>query len=179
MAHQPTEWIARPAAWPEHTVEALDWSSAAVPSGDMDFELRPATGADTELLWTIQGETLRDIINAEFGTTIEEQREFFDANFRVTKHQVVLVEGAAAGHLYHETRGDHVYIANIAVRPPFQGRGLGTSIVMMIMEEARQAGLPVRLQVMPSNPRALRWYGRLGFERTGRDEHHVLMQWRG
>jgi len=70
--------------------------------GDMDFELRPATGADTGLLWTIQGETLRDIINAEFGTTIEEQREIFDANSQVTRHQVVLVEGAAAGT--HATR---------------------------------------------------------------------------
>jgi hypothetical protein len=41
----------------------------------------------------------------------------------------------------------------------------------------RQLGLPVRLRVMKVNPRALAFYERLGFMRTGETDTHDLMEW--
>ncbi len=82
-----------------------------------------------------------------------------------------------AGHLYYESRGDHLYLANIAIRPPFQRRGLGTAVTRMVMNEAANRGLRVRLQVMPSNPDAQRFYERLGFRATGRDDRHIFLEW--
>lgn len=140
------------------------------------FDLRPATPEDTELLWFIQCETLSEYITAEFGTDVEEQRAFFDEHFQVLSHQVILIDGREAGHLFYETRGDHVHLANIALLPEFQRHGKGTAIVRMVINEAARLQLPVRLQVMTTNPTAIRWYERLGFTATGVSDNHVQMK---
>lgn len=44
------------------------------------------------------------------------------------------------------------------------------------MDEARRLGLPVRLQVLKINPRALSFYERSGFVRTGETDTHILME---
>ena len=49
--------------------------------------------------------------------------------------------------------------------------------MLLIMEEARQLGLSVRLRVMKVNPRALAFYERQGFMRTGETDTHDLMEW--
>jgi ribosomal protein S18 acetylase RimI-like enzyme len=46
-----------------------------------------------------------------------------------------------------------------------------------VMQEARQLGLPVRLRVMKVNARALAFYERLGFVRTGGTATHHTMEW--
>jgi ribosomal protein S18 acetylase RimI-like enzyme len=49
--------------------------------------------------------------------------------------------------------------------------------MLLIMEEACQLGLHVRLRVLKTNPRALVFYQRLGFTRTGETATHDLMEW--
>lgn len=48
--------------------------------------------------------------------------------------------------------------------------------MMLIMEEARGLGLPVRLQVLKVNTRARALYERLGFRCTGHTGTHDLME---
>ena len=61
--------------------------------------------------------------------------------------------------------------------PEYQGQGIGRRCMLLVMEEARQLGLPIRLHVMKVNPRALAFYQRLGFTRTGETAPHDLMVW--
>lgn len=58
-----------------------------------------------------------------------------------------------------------------------QGKDIGRRCMLLIMEEARQLGLPVRLRVMKVNPRALAFYQRLGFRCTSETDTHGLMEW--
>jgi RimJ/RimL family protein N-acetyltransferase len=48
--------------------------------------------------------------------------------------------------------------------------------MLLVIEEARQLGLPLRLQVMKVNPRARTFYERLGFIHTGETDTHILME---
>ena len=48
--------------------------------------------------------------------------------------------------------------------------------MMLLMEEAAKAKLPIRLQVLKVNNRAFKFYERLGFKRTGESETHILME---
>jgi len=138
------------------------------------FELRPATARDTELLWRIQRLALGAYVTAVFGTDEAEQRRFFDEHFRVEAHEVIRVGGEDAGYLFYETRGEHVYLGNIALLPAFQNRGVGAEVVRHVVAQANALGLPVRLQVLRSNP-ARNFYERLGFEQVGETDSHWLL----
>ena len=46
-----------------------------------------------------------------------------------------------------------------------------------IFDEARALGLPVRLQVLFVNERALEFYRRLGFQIVGENENHHVLEW--
>lgn len=138
------------------------------------FELRPATAEDRELLWRIQWLALGPYVAADFGSDRAEQRRFFEEHFRIEAHQIVRVAGEDAGYLLYEPREDHVYLANMALLPGFQRRGVGSALVRFVIAEAEAQGLPVRLQVLRSNP-ARNFYERLGFERVGETDTHWLM----
>lgn len=138
------------------------------------FELRPATRDDAELLWRIQSLALGAYVSAVFGSDAAEQRRFFDEHFQIEAHQIVRVGGRDAGYLCYEERPDHVYLANVALLPEFQRRGVGTALVRFVVEQATALGLPVRLQVLRSNP-ARAFYARLGFELVGETGSHWLL----
>ena len=61
--------------------------------------------------------------------------------------------------------------------PGRQGKGIGRRCMLLIMKEARQSGLPIRLRVMMVNSRAMAFYQRLEFERTSETSTHHLMEW--
>ncbi len=141
----------------------------------MSFELRPASGHDVELLWSIQRQALGTYVEAVFGTTEAEQRAFFDARFDWRHYQIICIRGEDAGFLMWEVRADYVYLANLALLPRFQNAGTGSGVLTQVVERADLLGLPVRLQVLHGNP-ARNFYARHGFEKVGQTESHVLMR---
>ena len=48
--------------------------------------------------------------------------------------------------------------------------------MLLILEEGRRLGLPVRLRVLKVNPGAPSFFERLGFMRTGETDTHDLME---
>ncbi len=70
---------------------------ASRPTGGVALELRPATGADLELLWRIHRTALGADIEEVLGSDEAEQRAFFDEHFESCKHELVVVEGEAPG----------------------------------------------------------------------------------
>ena len=59
---------------------------------------------------------------------------------------------------------DEIHINNVAIRPAFRGRGLGTTLMHHVIAEARGLGAKrATLEVRASNQQARRLYDRLGF----------------
>ncbi len=138
------------------------------------FALRPAVAEDIELCWRIQWTSLGAYIAEVYGTSLREQRAFFDEHFRLLDHQIIQVGGEDAGYLFTELRGDHLYLGNLALLEPFRNRGIGAEVVRHVIQETHARGLPVRLQVLRSNP-ARNFYVRLGFEQVGETSTHFRM----
>jgi [ribosomal protein S18]-alanine N-acetyltransferase len=82
---------------------------------------------------------------------------------------------------------DELHINNLAVRPDFQGRGLGTALLRHVLECGATRGADrATLEVRRSNAPARRLYERLGFEVAAtRPNYYVsppedaLILWRG
>jgi len=60
---------------------------------------------------------------------------------------------------HHET---HIQIEDLYILQEFQNKGIGTAIILDIIEEAYQSHKPVRLRVLSSSPARV-LYERLGF----------------
>ncbi|MBK6856616.1 MAG: GNAT family N-acetyltransferase [Microthrixaceae bacterium] len=71
---------------------------------------------------------------------------------------------------------DDVPELTVAVTDPARGRGLGTTLIEMVLDHAAARGvLRVSLSVDPRSP-AVRLYERLGFEPVGRSGTSITME---
>lgn len=79
--------------------------------------------------------------------------------------------------------GEDTHIVTLAVAPGDRGRGLGTRLMVALVEEALAAGSShLTLEVRVSNETAQRLYHRFGFETVGLRRHYyrdedALIMW--
>lgn len=107
----------------------------------------------------------------------EAQHRHYAEHFRQARFDLVLEGGAPIGRLYVDRRPDEVRVVDIALLPEHRGRGLGSAMLRDLLDEARAAGLPVRIHVEQFNP-AMRLYLRLGFRLVHDQGVYHLMEWR-
>jgi ribosomal-protein-alanine N-acetyltransferase len=64
---------------------------------------------------------------------------------------------------------DEAHVLNLCTAPGNEGHGLGQRMLQALLRIARGGGAQrVYLEVRPSNPRAIAWYDRSGFNEIGR-----------
>jgi adenylate kinase family enzyme/GNAT superfamily N-acetyltransferase len=89
--------------------------------------------------------------------------------------RVIRRDGADVGWVQSRSEDGSVFIAQLFVEGPLQGRGIGTAIVRRIIADAGRAARSVTLGVVKTNP-ALRLYRRLGFRITHEDDRKFYMR---
>jgi ribosomal protein S18 acetylase RimI-like enzyme len=128
----------------------------------MHYALRPATPDDYEWVRRLHHTVLRAAVEDMWGWDEAFQDDFFARFFQPSKVQVIRVEGRDAGILSVERRDEHILLSNIWLAPDFQGKGVGTRVVVDLQAQAGAAHLPLVLEVLRTN-RARELYERLGF----------------
>jgi ribosomal protein S18 acetylase RimI-like enzyme len=140
-----------------------------LPEGITPIGLRPVTDADSEFCYQLHKSAMGGYIAATWGWDEQVQRGFHARAFAPGRWQVITAGGADAGMLHVEYRPGEIYLARIEVRPDYQGRGIGTRFVGGLIDEARQKGLTLSLEVLAANRRARTLYERLGMTEVARD----------
>jgi ribosomal protein S18 acetylase RimI-like enzyme len=140
------------------------------------YELRPCRPEDFAFLWALKCATMRLYVEKTWGRWDEaEQEDYFPRGLAPEIARIIVVDGCDAGRLDVTRQDNQIYLSVIELRPELQGRGIGSAIVRDLQTEAKDAKLPLRLQVLKTNPAAQRLYERLGFQHTGATESHHLM----
>jgi GNAT superfamily N-acetyltransferase len=147
--------------------------------------LRPATAADEVVLRAVYASTRvdelaplgwpSDAVTAFCDQQFEAQRSHYLSHYPDASHDVVLVEGRPAGRLYVDRSPTELRIVDIALLPPFRGRGIGSQLLVRLLDEGDRYGVPVRIHVEKHNP-ALRLYQRLGFRPLADRGVHWLLE---
>ena len=141
------------------------------------YQLRAADDQDREDLLRIHIAAMSAHLVAALGEWSQAQAsEHLDVWLRTGRAQVIMVDDVIAGLLDVVWKPDALHIVRIEIDPSFQGRGIGTRVVVDVLAEARRRGIPARLDVFIANP-ARRLYERLGFQEIGRDGPSVNMEW--
>jgi ribosomal protein S18 acetylase RimI-like enzyme len=148
--------------------------------------LRPVTEADRGFLLSVYASTREDELaqvaweegakEAFLEHQFSAQDQHYRANYPGAAFDVIEVDGEPAGRLYVHRGADEIRIMDIALAPPFRGRGIGTALVRELMEEAGAGERSLSIHVEMNNP-ARRLYERLGFVPAGEHGVYVLMRW--
>ena len=151
----------------------------------MTISLRPFRPDDQEFLYQLYASTrLHEI--AGFGWPPAQQEMFlrmqFNAQYRSyemaygqAEHQIVEQDGKPVGRIMVLWQKDYALLVDIALQAEHRGRAIGGDLLRDLIQKCTQAGVPLRLQVLKTNP-ALRLYQRLGFTSTGEDQMYIQME---
>lgn len=149
--------------------------------------LRPIRPEDRDLLCRIYGSTRTEELapvpwtdeqKAAFvKMQFDAQTAYWDEQYPEAERSVVEIGGEPAGRLYVQRWPKEIRLVDIALLPPFRGRGAGTELIQRLFSEGAATGRAVTIHVEIFNPaRAL--YERLGFASKGEQGMYVLMEWK-
>ncbi|MDQ8736048.1 GNAT family N-acetyltransferase [Paenibacillus sp. LHD-38] len=152
----------------------------------MNLKLEEAV-ADERMFFELYAETRREEM-AGWGWEKDEQQSFLAMQFRFQQQsyrmvypdsqiRLITMDGQPIGKLHTAMTGDEKVLVDIILAPASRNKGIGTRLIAMLQEEARIAGLSLRLTVRLDNP-AKQLYARMGFALFQRDELHEQMIWR-
>lgn len=104
------------------------------------------------------------------------QTEYYRENYPGAEFLVLEHDGCAVGRLFLHRRPREIRLVDIALLPEHRGRGLGRTVLLEVLDEARRAGKAVRIHVERFNP-ALRLYERLGFRVLEDRGVYLFLEW--
>ncbi len=148
--------------------------------------LRPATGADEPFLMTLFASTRSEELAAMIwdenqkqafvAMQFNAQSRQYEMSYPQAEHNIILLNETPIGRLLLDKGEVEFTVVDIALLAEYRNAGIGTGLIQRLLEEAADAGKPVRLHVYNSSP-AMRLYERLGFSRVGADAVYVEMIW--
>ncbi len=144
---------------------------------EIEVTLRPATLEDTAFAQEVHRAAYHDVVERQFGDWDDEmQTGFFQTAWDHPGFQIILYQNQPCGYFRQESLSDGIKIHEIALLPAFQGKGVGSTILKRVQEQAQHSRLPVQLQVLKAN-HAAKLYERLGFKYIDETPTHHIMQW--
>ena len=137
------------------------------------LSLRPAAEADIPFLVELRRQTMSDHQLASGVVPSEEERmRRVLAQFDCA--QVILQADKPVGLLKVRREGRTWELVQVQLLPSLQGKGVGTKLLQSLVQEAREAGAGLKLNVLKANP-ARRLYERIGFVVVGEKAHAYEM----
>ncbi|MFN2122158.1 MAG: GNAT family N-acetyltransferase [Candidatus Promineifilaceae bacterium] len=136
---------------------------------------RNAIGSDKDFLWRLKVAAMRNHIELAYGWNDETQYKFFENRFQPKGIQIIRYGDQDVGMYELQEHDKYWFLARIEILPEFQNRGIGSTIIQRMIDDATIADKPLRLQVFKANP-AQSLYERLGFVKTDETETHIEME---
>lgn len=106
------------------------------------------------------------------------QKADYDQRYPDPQYDLILLEGRTAGRIWIGRDEELIHMLDISLLPWAQGQGIGTALVLRLIEEARASGRRLRHMVFVMNEGARRLYERLGFVVFEEVGPYLHMEWR-
>ena len=139
------------------------------------FVFAPACAEDLEALTELRLTVMAESFNRIGRFNPERARAWFAETYRPETTRLIRVGEATAGCVaFYSTEPGALKLEHFYLAPEWQGRGLGTAVLDVLLAEADAVGARVVLTVLRESD-ARRLYERRGFVETGRDDLDVYM----
>jgi ribosomal protein S18 acetylase RimI-like enzyme len=139
------------------------------------IHLRPATPDDSEFLYNIKKETLKQYITETWGWDEKVQRDYHKKNFEPDRYHIIQKGGENIGCISIDEQSDKNILNIIEITPDHQNKGIGSKLIRDLIKKSFQENKQVELQVLKVNQRAFKLYKSLGFILEDETETHYRM----
>jgi GNAT superfamily N-acetyltransferase len=99
------------------------------------------------------------------------------ARFPQASVDIIELSGEPIGRLVVDRSAAVLHLVDLAIVPQWRGRGGGTAIMRVLMDEARAAEVPVRLEIAAPDDPSVRLYLRLGFMPIETAPFYTRLEW--
>jgi ribosomal protein S18 acetylase RimI-like enzyme len=103
------------------------------------------------------------------------QQHWYETTYAAAGHQIICRDGHSIGRIMVLREPAKLLLVDIALLPEHRSQGIGARLMSELIAESEQAGVPITLQVLKTNP-AMHLYERSGFVRTGEDGMYYQME---
>ena len=152
------------------------------------FELRPIQPPDMDFLCHLYGTTRADELaqvdywdQAQKDTFVrmqfEAQHAHYQQHYPNAQFDVIVYDGKDIGRMYVDRHPKEIRLMEITLLVAERGRGLGTTLMHWLMDEAAQTNKILTLHVEEFNP-AYRLYQRLNFQPLEQRGVYMFMEWK-
>ncbi|WP_305968675.1 MULTISPECIES: GNAT family N-acetyltransferase [unclassified Mameliella] len=148
--------------------------------------LRPVREADRAFLISLYRETRDDLaalplppaaLTQMLVMQFDAQAQSYERGFPGHHWDIILHRDTPVGQI-RVLRGTDEFVAiDLSLLAASRGRGIGSHLLRNLQQEARTAGLPLKLSVEHRNTRARALYDRLGFVAVKDLGAHLAMCW--
>lgn len=145
---------------------------------------RPAERADDAFLRELFAQSRPDLAmlpSDARGTLLDlqfrAQHEQYAASYPRASHEILIADGVDVGRLILDRGPDSVRVVDVIVSESYRGRGIASTVLAEVLQDAERDRTPVRLAVWSANLDARRLYERLGFAVVGDGDGYLDMIW--
>jgi ribosomal protein S18 acetylase RimI-like enzyme len=149
--------------------------------------LRAASPEDRDFLFSVYASTRQEelsvtgwpaeVIEGFLRSQFDAQDAHYRQHYPAAEYFVIECDREPAGRLYVSRGASDIRIMDIALLPPFRGRGAGSSLIAGLVAEAEDSGRTASIHVEKNNA-ARHLYDRLGFRLEEDRGVYDLLVWR-
>ncbi len=141
------------------------------------LHLRPASEGDYEFFYQLKKDAIGGYIRSTWGWDEDQQQDFHFREWHPESLDIITLDIKPIGSIRLRTFSDEMHLGQFYLRPTFQNLGIGSFFMNLVKEQAANAGLPLRIEVLKVN-RAQEFYQRHGFRTIEGSKTHFGMEWR-
>ena len=149
-------------------------------------ELRPAAPSDEPFLRELDGGVAAERLGQggldpdSLATLVEMQvlarRRDRAASYPDADEQLIMLDGRSVGAVLVDRSRERILIIDLALTPDARQRGIATTVLAGLAEEAVRRGIPLRATTQSTNVSARRLYARAGFREVVDDGLNVSLE---
>ena len=139
---------------------------------------RQAKDNDFDLTFTVKSNCTRQLIEKIWGWDNALQIDYHQRQFNPNKTKIIIYKNVEVGYVSIADKYDTILIENILIHTAFQGKGIGTSVILDTIKIAVEQNKNIELQVFKINESATRFYERLNFEKFDQTDLHYKMRYK-
>lgn len=135
----------------------------------------PAKEEDRAFFIKVHHAAYRETIEKMFGWDEELQDEYANRPFNEGGIHIVFTDDKPVGVVGWENKNEFFWLKELFILPEYQGRGIGSKIVLETIKRAKAVKKDIRLRTLKANLGAKKLYEKYGFRVSDATDIHWNM----
>ena len=140
-----------------------------------NITIRPISLRDYSFGFFVIKKSYKKYIEKTWGWNTEFQKNYYRQNFDIMNLCIIEYDKVRIGLFKYTEEVEKIYIDQIYILPKYQSKGIGSKILIDIIDIGKSKKKPIELQVLKINLKGIKFYQKLCFSEYDQTETHIKM----